>query len=130
LTRPFEWRQIPLGLIVAGGVESDRHVIGLVPVDEEQEPEQDRLGIERGIGGAEGTDVCGGGGGGGGGLLHPNGVHDHPLGGSNSVCGPFPSSHVGRTLDEIFLLQIVNQPNVERKRGFGRASEIEKLVVD
>ena len=36
--------------------------------------------------------------------------------------------HVGRSLDEIFLFQIVHQPNVEGMRGFGCAREFGKHV--
>ena len=36
--------------------------------------------------------------------------------------------HVSRALDILFLLQIVNQPIVEGKRGFGCARESAKLV--
>jgi len=38
------------------------------------------------------------------------------------------TSHVGRALDEMFLLQIVHQAVVERKHGFGCGSELGKLV--
>ena len=48
-------------MIVASGVESGRHVFGLVPIDEKQAPEHDTLGIECGIGSQLGTDVTGGG---------------------------------------------------------------------
>jgi len=36
--------------------------------------------------------------------------------------------HVSRALDILFLLQIVNQPTVEGKGGFGCARESAKLV--
>jgi len=36
--------------------------------------------------------------------------------------------HVGRSLEVIFLLQIVHQPIVEGMRGFNCASEFGKLV--
>jgi len=36
--------------------------------------------------------------------------------------------HVGRALDETFLLQIVHQPIVERIRGFVCASKFGKFV--
>jgi len=42
---------------VAGVVESERHVLGLVLVNEEEAPEQELLGMERGISGPVGTDV-------------------------------------------------------------------------
>jgi len=47
-------------LIVASGVESDRHVFRLVPIDEEQGPEKDTLGIECRFGSPVGRDVTGG----------------------------------------------------------------------
>jgi len=45
------------GLIIAGSIETDRHVLGLVFVDEEYAPEQDPLGIEGWISRPVGTDV-------------------------------------------------------------------------
>jgi len=53
------------GLIIACRVITDRHVLGLVFVNEEHATQQDPLGIEGRIGGPVGTDV-----GSGGQLLH------------------------------------------------------------
>ena len=47
------------GLIMACRIEADRHVLGVVLVDEEHAPEQDPLGIEGWISGPVGTDVGG-----------------------------------------------------------------------
>jgi len=47
------------GLIIACRIEADRHVLGLVLVDEEHAPEQDPLGIEGWINRPVGTDVGG-----------------------------------------------------------------------
>jgi len=44
-------------LIVARGVETDRHVLVPVRVDEEQAPEQDPVGIKCGTGRSVGTDT-------------------------------------------------------------------------
>ena len=44
-------------LIVASGVETDRHVLGPVRVDEKKAPEQHSLGIECGTGRPVGADV-------------------------------------------------------------------------
>jgi len=45
------------GLIIACRIEIDRHVLGLVFVDEEYATEQDTLGIEGWISRPVGTDV-------------------------------------------------------------------------
>ena len=47
-------------MIVACRIETDRHVLGLVLVDEEHAAEQGPIGIEGEIGGPLGTDVGGG----------------------------------------------------------------------
>jgi len=47
-------------LIVTSGVESYRHVLGPVIVDEEEAPEYGLLGIEKVIGEPVGTNVGGG----------------------------------------------------------------------
>jgi len=45
------------GLIIGCKIEADRHVLGLVLVDEELAPEQDPLGIEGWISRPVGIDV-------------------------------------------------------------------------
>jgi len=52
-------RQIPPGFIIAWRTEVDRHVLGLVLVDEEHAPEQDPLSIEGWISRPVGIDVGG-----------------------------------------------------------------------
>jgi len=47
------------GLIIACRIEADRHVLGLVLVNEEHAPEQDPLGIDGWISRPVGTDVGG-----------------------------------------------------------------------
>jgi len=65
------------GLINACRIETDRHVLGLVVVNEEHAAEQDPLGIEGWIGWPGGTDVgCFRG---GGQLLLLNLMYHHPL---------------------------------------------------
>ena len=73
-------------MIVASGLESDRHVFGLVPIDDQQAFEQDPVGIECGIDSPVGTDVTGGRGAGQLQLLL-DGVQHPPL--SSNVGGPF-----------------------------------------
>jgi len=75
-------------LIVTSGVESYRQVFGPVLVDDEEAPEQNPLGIERGIVGQVGTDV------GRLQLLRDGVQHSNIKGSSNSSVGgpgPFPS---------------------------------------
>jgi len=43
---PPDGSEFHQGLIIAGRIETDRHVLGLVFVDEEYAAEQDPLGIE------------------------------------------------------------------------------------
>jgi len=56
LTDGAEFHQ---GVIVTSGVESYRHVLGIVLVGEEEASQQESLGIEQGIGRSVGTDVGG-----------------------------------------------------------------------
>jgi len=56
-TAPPNCSEFNQGLIIACGIETDRHVLGLVLVDKEHAPEQDPLGIEGWIGWPIGTNV-------------------------------------------------------------------------